>query len=43
MIHRADRVAELMAVMQADFGDHHLSLWPRAGAAAKRDRQGAQG
>lgn len=37
MIHRADRVAELMAVMRADFGDLTICpLWPRAGAAAKR-------
>ena len=37
VIHRADRVAELMAVMRANFGDLTLCpLWPRAGAAAKR-------
>lgn len=37
MIHRADRVAEVCAVMRVDFGDITICpLWPRAGVAAKR-------
>ncbi|MGB1007728.1 MAG: methyltransferase, partial [Thalassobaculaceae bacterium] len=48
MIHRADRVAEICALMRADFGDLTICpLWPRAGAAANRvivrGRKGSRG